>query len=102
MLEKEIEKFLIDNVKKLGGRCYKFTSPGNAGVPDRIVLLPGGLLYFVELKIQDKKPRPLQKAQIRKLEKLGQDVRILCGPDQAKEFVDEITRLSKILYRKDS
>lgn len=102
MLEKDIEKFLIDNVKKLGGRCYKFTSPGNAGVPDRIDLLPGGLLYFVELKTKDKKPRPLQKAQIRKLEKLGQDVRILCGLNQVKEFVSEITRLSKILYRKDS
>lgn len=102
MLEKDIEKHLNDKVKKLGGRCYKFTSPGNAGVPDRLVLLPGGAIYFVELKTKYKKPRPLQKSQIRKLEMLGQDVRVLCGLDDVKEFVDEITRLPEVLCRKDS
>lgn len=102
MLEKDIEKYLIDNVKKLGGRCYKFTSPGNSGVPDRIVFLPGGVIYFVELKTKYKEPRLLQRVQIRRLTRLGQEVRVLCGLDQVKEFVDEITRLSKVLCQKDS
>lgn len=102
MLEKDIEQYLIDNVKKLGGRCYKFTSPGNSGVPDRIVFLPGGVIYFVELKTKYKGPRPLQRVQIRRLTRLGQEVRVLCGLDQVKEFVDEITRLSKVLCQKDT
>ena len=91
MLEKNIEKFLLDNVKSLGGRCYKFKSPGNSGVPDRIVFLPGGKIYFVELKVDDGEPRKLQKVQIRRLKKLGQDVRVLCGLEEVKEFLNEIT-----------
>ncbi len=102
MLEKDIEKYLIDNVKKLGGRCYKFTSPGNSGVPDRIVFLPGGVIYFVELKTKSNVPKPHQKVQIRRLTRLGQEVRVLRGLDQVKEFVDEITRLSKVLCQKDT
>ena len=50
MKEKEIEKILVDEVKRLGGRAYKWTSPGNDGVPDRIVFLPDTRVIFVELK----------------------------------------------------
>lgn len=49
-LEKEIEKKLIDAVKGRGGLCLKWVCPGWSGVPDRIVLMPGGRIYFVELK----------------------------------------------------
>lgn len=49
-LEKEIEKKLRKKVETLGGRCLKWTCPGWSGVPDRIVLLPGGRIYFVETK----------------------------------------------------
>ena len=49
-LEKEIEKKLVDRVKLYGGLCLKLISPGWAGVPDRIVLLPGGRVHFVETK----------------------------------------------------
>ncbi|MGC5220863.1 VRR-NUC domain-containing protein, partial [Escherichia coli] len=44
--EKDIENYLRDQVKKIGGIAYKFESPGNAGVPDRLVLLPGGQVHF--------------------------------------------------------
>lgn len=50
MNEKLIEKKLREGVKKLGGMALKFTSPGTSGVPDRIVLMPGGKIYFVETK----------------------------------------------------
>ena len=50
ILEKDIEKRLVREVKKLGGLCLKWVSPGNSGVPDRIVLMPGGKAIFVELK----------------------------------------------------
>ena len=49
-LEKEIEKKLVDLVKKYGGRCEKLVNVGFAGFPDRSVLLPGGLIIFVETK----------------------------------------------------
>lgn len=49
-LERDIEKKLKDKVQKLGGHCLKWTCPGWAGVPDRIVLMTGGRVYFVELK----------------------------------------------------
>lgn len=50
MLEKEIEKILVQEVKKLGGRAYKWVSPGNNGVPDRIIIFPGQMPIFTELK----------------------------------------------------
>ena len=49
-LEKEIEKKLTNLVRRHGGLCLKWVCPGWAGVPDRIVLLPGGKVIFVELK----------------------------------------------------
>jgi hypothetical protein len=50
LLEKEIERKLVDLVKKYGGRCEKWVCPGWSGVPDRIVILPGGTVMFVETK----------------------------------------------------
>ena len=50
MREKDIEKILVAEVRKLGGRAYKWVSPGNDGVPDRIVIFPGKTPVFVELK----------------------------------------------------
>ena len=49
-LEKEVEAYLVKRVKDMGGQCLKWTSPGTTGLPDRIVLLPGGRVLFVELK----------------------------------------------------
>ena len=71
MLEKSIEKKLADAVKKRGGLAPKFVSPGLDGMPDRIVLMPGGRLAFVEVKAPGKKLRPLQEARHRKLRELG-------------------------------
>lgn len=71
MLEKRVEQYLAVKVKQHGGRAYKFVSPGCAGVPDRIVLLPGGCITFVELKRPGGKLRPIQKACMRYLYHLG-------------------------------
>lgn len=71
MLEKKIETKLREEVKKQGGKAYKFVSPGNAGVPDRLVVLPDGKIAFVEIKRKGAKPRPLQVNRIKELEKLG-------------------------------
>ena len=67
MRERDIEKILVGEVKRMGGRAYKWVSPGNDGVPDRIVIFPGRRPVFVELKTETGKLCPLQAAQVAKL-----------------------------------
>lgn len=86
MLEKEIEAYLVKRVKELGGRSYKWVSPGNVGVPDRIVLLPGGRIIFVELKQPGKRPTAVQRVVMAQLR--GLDFRATWT--DSKEGVDEI------------
>ena len=90
MREREIEEYLRLGVKRLGGMAFKFTSPGNAGVPDRIVLLPDGKIYFVELKRPGGKTSPLQEMQISGLRRLGQDVRVIDSKEGVEAFLNEI------------
>ncbi|SHH58853.1 VRR-NUC domain-containing protein [Clostridium grantii] len=71
MREKEIEQKLVTEVKKRGGICPKFTSPGFDGMPDRLILLPDEKIAFAEVKALGKKPRPLQLKRKRQLEQLG-------------------------------
>lgn len=71
MAEAAIEAYLRDEVKKIGGKAFKFVSPGNNGVPDRLVCLPGGVAVLVETKAAGKKSTPLQKAQQTRLRALG-------------------------------
>lgn len=92
MLEKYVEKFLKDEIKKLGGLCYKFVSPGNSGVPDRIVVLPDKL-FFVELKTDTGRLSALQKRQIKKLRSMGQKVRVLYGKKDVEKFISNLQRL---------
>lgn len=90
MLEREVEKKLVDGVRRMGGRAYKFVSPGNDGVPDRIVVLPDTAPMFVELKTESGKLSSLQKVQITRLEKLGQNVRVLYGAKGVENFLGEV------------
>lgn len=89
MLESEIEKKLVREIRKMGGMAYKFVSPGNTGVPDRIVILPG-VITFVELKMETGRLSPGQKRQIGKLQDLGMKVVVLHGMKELEEFLDEI------------
>ena len=86
MLEKELEAYLIKRVKALGGRSYKWVSPGNVGVPDRIIVLPKGRTIFVELKQPGKKPTAVQRVVMKQLQDLGAAVHWT----DSKEGVDEI------------
>ena len=97
MREKDIESKLRDGIKKLGGIAYKFTSPGNNGVPDRIVLLPGGVIKFVELKRQGGQTSKLQDMQITRIRKMGFDVRIIDNMDELDEFLSGVKFLSEML-----
>lgn len=89
MLERELEKILVSEVKKLGGRAYKWVSPGNDGVPDRIVIFPDRKPIFVELKTDKGKLTPLQKVQIDRLLKLGQYVTVVKGIDGLSQFFQD-------------
>jgi hypothetical protein len=91
MNEKEIERKLVVMIKSAGGIAPKFVSPGFAGMPDRIVLLPDGNIAFAELKAPGKKPRPLQLARHRLLRKLGFRVYVIDDPEQIGGMIDEIT-----------
>ena len=77
MREKELERKLAQAVKTLGGICPKFTSPGFDGMPDRLVLLPGGRLAFVEVKRAGQQPRALQLSRHGMLRRLGFQVHVL-------------------------
>lgn len=89
MREKEIEKILVDEVKKLGGRAYKWVSPGNDGVPDRIVFFPDGRHVLVELKTEKGRLSRLQESQIQKLRSLGQPVYVAAGIDGLSQFFQD-------------
>ena len=93
MREREIEKKLRLGVIGLGGECYKWTSPSNAGVPDRVVIMPGGKVYFVEVKTETGKLAPVQEAQLRRLNKLGCRVRVLYGLSEVESFLRELDRV---------
>ena len=90
MREKTIEKKLVNAVKSRGGLAPKFTNPGFDGMPDRIVLMPGGHMAFVEVKAPGKVPRPLQEARHRLLRQLGYKVYVLDGAGQIGGILDEI------------
>ena len=89
MREKTIEHKLVMAAKRRGGMAPKFTSPGTNGMPDRIVLLPGGRMGFVELKAPGKKPRLLQELRMRQLRRMGFLVAV----------VDNVAQIDYVLRR---
>lgn len=90
MREVSIERRLVAEAKKRGGIAAKFVSPGLDGVPDRLVLLPGGRLGFVELKAPGKKLRPLQQRWAARLTALGFQVFCVDQREQIGGVLDEI------------
>ncbi|MCI8585539.1 MAG: VRR-NUC domain-containing protein [Lachnospiraceae bacterium] len=90
MRERDLERKFRDAVRESGGRAYKFVSPGNDGVPDRLVVLPGGRIGFVELKQKGKKPSGLQEQQIKVLQSLGCFVTVLDSPEDIQETIRRI------------
>lgn len=90
MRESAIERRLVTEAIKRGGFAPKFVSPGLDGVPDRLLLFPGGKLAFVEVKAPGKKPRPLQRRRIEQLTALGFRVYVLDRKEQIGEILDEV------------
>ena len=85
-LEKDIERYLVRLVKTHGGYCLKWVCPGWSGVPDRIVLLPGGRVIFIEMKRPGGVEAPLQKVWRENLTRLGFTALTLWSHEAVKEF----------------
>ena len=88
--EREIELKLRKATADRGGLCLKFTPTNWVGAPDRLVLLPGGAVGFVEIKAPGQRPRPLQVRRHAQLAELGYVVLVLDDPDRVDEVLDAI------------
>lgn len=89
MQERKIEQKLCAAVKKSGGIAMKLVSPGLAGVPDRLLLFPGGRIAFCEVKAPGQKPRSLQEHRIAQLRALGFKVYVLDCEERIGEIINE-------------
>lgn len=90
MEETRIEKHLKNRVKKQGCLALKFTVPGMSGMPDRLILLPGGKVYFVELKKPGGKLKKLQQKRAEMLKALGFSVYCLDSNETVDSFIKEV------------
>ena len=88
--EKTVEQKLVQAVRNRGGVCWKFTSPSTVGVPDRVVILPGGHIGFVEVKAPGEKPRPVQAIRIDQLRGLGATCLVLDDISEVEAVCDAI------------
>lgn len=84
--ERDIESGLRRQVEKMGGKFMKFTSPGNDGVPDRIAILPGGRVWFVELKREGEKPTAVREVAAGAATKDGCNVALITGKQEAIDW----------------
>ena len=90
MRESEIERYLVWRVERAGGRAYKFTSPSQRGVADRIVCLPDGQTWFVELKAPGGRLSALQKLFANDMRAMGQRYACLWSKEMVNEWVAKL------------
>ena len=91
MREASVEARLRKMVERAGGKCLKWTCPGHTGVPDRIILMPGGRIYFAELKAPGEKERARQEYVQERLRKLG--FKVFSSVDTFERALDVVTEL---------
>jgi len=90
MLEKEIERYLVRRTIEHGGVAYKWVSPGRVGVADRIVLLPGGVVWFVELKTVKGRLSPWQKMFAAEMRRMGMNYIVLRSKGEVDELLQRV------------
>ena len=88
--EKQIEQKLVTETRKKGGLAVKFVSPSFSGMPDRLVLLPHGVMGFVEVKAPGKKPRLLQVSRHAMLREMGFQVFVLDATEDIPGLLETI------------
>jgi hypothetical protein len=92
MLEKDVERRLVKGVEALGGKAYKFVSPAHRGVADRLVVLPGGRVWFVEVKTDNGKLSPLQEVFRKEINDMGCNYARLYGAADVGHFLDWVVK----------
>lgn len=85
--EKALERYLVDQVRKLGGLCLKYDNPHEVGYPDRIVVLRNRSAFWVEVKSKGMTPRPIQRVRIYALRQLGQNVYVVDNKSQVNQIL---------------
>lgn len=90
MREKTIEKWLREGCDRLGLLAMKFTSPGNDGVPDRLVICPDGRVLFVELKTDTGRLSPIQAWQHKRMRKVGAKVITVYGTVGVSDLLEDL------------
>ena len=89
-LERDIERYLVRRAIEHGGKAYKWVSPGHVGVADRIVLLPGGRVWFVELKTVTGRLSPLQKIFAVDMARLGMNYIVIRSKGEVDELLQRV------------
>lgn len=89
MLEKQIEAYFVKKVKELGGVAYKFTSPAHRGVADRVVCLPDGSTWFVELKTENGRLSALQEVFAEDMARLNQNYCVLWSKENVNDWINQ-------------
>ena len=87
--EKTLERALVEKIRQRGGICLKLQGNMYAGMPDRLILLPGGIAIFVELKSEGIKPRKLQLVRHEELRALGFKVFVIDTHEKLTQFLNE-------------
>ena len=86
--EKSIERYLVARVKELNGICLKYSNPGMIGYPDRIVLLPWGVTFWVELKSKGKHLQAIQRERILQMARIGHPVFVCDSKAEVDNMLD--------------
>ena len=89
--EKAIERYLVEQARQNGLLCLKYSNPNMVGYPDRLLVLPGGGVVWVELKSKGKKPTKIQLARIDELKSIGHSVYVI----DSKADIDELIKTTK-------
>ena len=89
IIEADAESFLLQSVKRLRGLCFKLKFIGVKGAPDRLLLMPGGKFFLVELKQLSGKLEASQAILFPRIEKRGFKVHVLYGVEGVQEFVTQ-------------
>ena len=92
MLEKDIERHLVRRAIEHGGKAYKWVSPGHVGVADRIVMLPGGRVWFVELKTVKGRLSPLQKVFAADMRRMGMNYIVIRSKEEVDQWFLDLTK----------
>ena len=85
--EQSVEKYLCRKIKEHGGICVKLT--GYNGIPDRLIIMPNGKCYFVELKAEGGKLSPVQIAVHYKMQMLGHEVYVLWNHAEVNNWIKQ-------------